>query len=153
MPPQPRRSSGRANAGQRERADGFIGDSKQILAQLVDVVAMHAVVADCSIADAIKVAGRGYLDRRQHEGRVRRAIEKLKLSGAVDALRLAAAEDIGTATAKAMANNLPAPMKAPQKLKLADMKAPEWADLPGPETGGERYRVSAPSLVLHRCLG
>jgi hypothetical protein len=43
---------------------------------------VHAVTKDCSIAAAMKAQGKGYLDRRQHEGCVRRAIGKLKVSGA-----------------------------------------------------------------------
>ena len=104
---------------------------------------MHAIVADCGIADAIKAAGRGYLDRRQHEGNVRRAIKRLQLHGAVDSLRAAAVDDIAAATAQATAT-LPAPMTAPKKRALKDIETPEWAALPGPEAGGERYRVRAP---------
>ena len=43
---------------------------------------MHAVTKDCTIAAAMKAQGKGYLDQWQHEGCVRRAIGKLKVSGA-----------------------------------------------------------------------
>lgn len=145
MPRQAPRRSGRANAGKRERDDGFVGDAKQTIAQLIDVVAMHAVTTDCSIAEAISKAGRGFLDRRQHEGCVRRAIKKFKQHGMVDTLCASVVEDIAAATTKAMANTLPPPLPAPKKRAVKDNKAPEWAALPGPEAGGERYRVSAPS--------
>eukprot|EP01043_Picozoa_sp_COSAG02_P076884 COSAG02_NODE_16560_length_1074_cov_1.778462_1_plen_108_part_00 len=66
MPRQaPRRSSSRANAGKREREDGFVGDAKQTIAQIIDVVAMHAVANDCGIVEAISKAGWGFLDWRQ----------------------------------------------------------------------------------------
>ena len=95
---------------------------------------------------AIKAAGRGYLDRRQHEGRVRRAIKNLKLNGAVDTLRAAAVADISAATTEVAANTLPMPVAAPKKRAIKDTNAPEWAALP--EAGGERYRVSSPSLAF-----
>jgi hypothetical protein len=144
----PRRSSSRANAGKRERVEGFVGDAKHTIAQIVDVVAMHAVVTDCSIGEAIRAAGRGFLDYVQHEGCVRRAIKKLKLHGAVDALRAATLQDIATANASAMANTLPSLTPAPKKRVLKDATAPDWATLPGPQAGGDRYRVRAPSLPL-----
>ena len=137
---EPRRSS-RANAGKRDREEGFVGDPKRIIADLIHVVAVHAVTKDCSIAAAIKAQGQGYLDRRQHEGCVRRAIGKLKVSGAADSLRAAVAEDICAATAAAMVDTLPSPVSTSKKVDK-DANAPDWATLPGPEAGGERYRVS-----------
>ena len=127
--------------------EGFVGDSKHITTQIVDVVAMHAIVANCSVAEAIKAAGRGYLDRRQHEGRVRRAIKNLKLNGVADTLRAAAAADISAATTEVVANALPMPVAAPKKRAIKDTIAPEWAALPGPDAGGERYRVRCLSLA------
>ncbi len=144
----PRRSSSRANAGKREREEGFIGDAKHTIAQIIDVVAMHAVTTDCSIGEAIRAAGRGFLDRRQHEGCVRRAIKNLKLHGAVDALRAGALQDIARATAEATANTLPSLVPVSKKRVLKDATAPGWATLPGPQAGGDRYRVRAPCLPL-----
>jgi hypothetical protein len=104
---------------------------------------VHAVTKDCSIAAAMKAQGKGYLDWWQHEGCVRRAIGKLKVSGAADSLRAAAAEDISAATTAAMADTLPGPVSTSTKVVVhKDAKAPDWATLPGPEAGGERYRVS-----------
>ena len=40
---QPARRSSRGNAGKRDREEGFVGDPKRIIADLIQVVAVHAV--------------------------------------------------------------------------------------------------------------